>query len=288
MAEALRTARRAVVTDSNRDRAHHWRGSQDVWGFTESGGPGTDVLDPDDSDERLPVFPDAPDRAAAQTVALQEGPVRAAASAYGEPFAYRPEDRAVMAVDGDPTTAWRVADRAPAEGHRIRLEVDEPIDHVTLRQPSGAAAVRHIGAVTIAVDDREPVRVELDESALGDGQRIDLEPTSGPSTVTITIDSVVVPDLTPGPASAAVGFSEIDFGLGPTVEVVRVPTDLTTALAGAGRGRSAALLRPHSPANPPDGPLALRPRAGHGPRDRGAGDATVHTGDHRPARSAGR
>ncbi len=234
LAEALRTARRAVVTDSNRDRAHHWRGSQDVWGFTESGGPGTDVLDPDDSDERLPVFPDAPDRAAAQTVALQEGPVRATASAYGEPFAYRPEDRAVMAVDGDPTTAWRVADRAPAEGHRIRLEVDEPIDHVTLRQPSGAAAVRHIGAVTIAVDDREPVRVELDESSLSDGQRIDLEPTSGPSTVTITIDSVVVPDLTPGPASAAVGFSEIDFGLGPTVEVVRVPTDLTTALAAEG------------------------------------------------------
>ena len=234
LAEAMRTARRAVVTDSNRDRAHHWRGSQDVWGFTESGGPGTDVLDPDDSDERLPVFADAPDQPAAQTVALQEGPVRATASAYGEPFAYRPEDRAVMAVDGDPTTAWRVADRAPAEDHRIRLEVDEPIDHVTLRQPDGAATVRHIGAVTIAVDDREPVRVQMDDSSLGEGQRIDLEPTTGPSTVTITIDSVVVPDLTPGPASAAVGFSEIDFGLGPTVEVVRVPTDLTTALTAEG------------------------------------------------------
>jgi arabinofuranan 3-O-arabinosyltransferase len=233
LAEAIGTARRVVVTDSNRDRAHHWRGSQDVWGFTESGGPGADVLDTDDSDERLPLFPDAPDRPDTQTIAVQEGPVRATASAYGEPFAYRPEDRAFMAVDGDPTTAWRVADRAPAEGHRIRLEVGEPIDYVTLRQPEGAASVRHIGAVTIAVDDRPPVRVALDERSLGEGQRIDLEPTTGPSTVTITIDTVAIPDATPA-ASAAVGFSEIDVGLGPTVEVVRVPTELSTALAEAG------------------------------------------------------
>ena len=27
-----------IVTDSNRDRAHHWRSSQDVSGFTETGG----------------------------------------------------------------------------------------------------------------------------------------------------------------------------------------------------------------------------------------------------------
>ena len=40
--------------------------------------------------------------AGVQTVAVQEGPVRATASAYGEPFAYRPEDRPVMAIDGDP------------------------------------------------------------------------------------------------------------------------------------------------------------------------------------------
>ena len=61
------------------------------------------------------------------------GPAR---SAYGEPFAYRPEDRPAMAVDGDPATAWRVADRAPAEGEFIRLDVAESIDHVTLHQPA--------------------------------------------------------------------------------------------------------------------------------------------------------
>ena len=112
------------------------------------------MLDVDDGDQRLPVFTN--DSARTQTIAVQEGPVTATASSYGEPFAYRPEDRPVMAVDGDPTTAWLVADRAPAEGQRIRFQVAEPIDHVTLHQPQGAGAVRHLGAVTIAVDGRAP------------------------------------------------------------------------------------------------------------------------------------
>ena len=112
-------------------------------------------------------------------MAVQDGPVRARASAYGEPFAYRPEDRPFMAVDGDPATAWRVADRAPAEGEFIRLDVAESIDHVTLRQPVGAATVRHIGEVTVTVDGGEPQRVTLDERSLDpDGQRVDLAPTT--------------------------------------------------------------------------------------------------------------
>ena len=154
LATALQDADQVLITDSNRDRAHHWRGSQDVTGFTESGGPGSDVLDVDEGDQRLPVFTN--DSARTQTIAVQEGPVTATASSYGEPFAYRPEDRPFMAVDGDPTTAWLVADRAPAEGQRIRFQVAEPVDHVTLHQPQGAGAVRHVGAVTITVDGRAP------------------------------------------------------------------------------------------------------------------------------------
>ena len=221
-------AAEVIVTDSNRARAHHWRGSQDVVGFTEDDDPSTpDLLRADPADERLPVFGDAD---AAPTVAVQDGPVRARASAYGEPFAYRPEDRAVMAIDGDPTTAWRVADRSDPIGEQLELTIAEPIDHVTLQQAPGAAAVRHIGDVTLAVDDRLPLTVELDDRSLGaEGQRIDIEPTSGPSTVTITIDSVVVPDPTLGPALAAVGFAEVDTGLEPTVEVVLPPADAADA-----------------------------------------------------------
>jgi arabinofuranan 3-O-arabinosyltransferase len=233
LATAAATASALVVTDSNRDRAHHWRGSQDVTGMTEDDDPATpDVLRADPADERLPVFGDDE---AAPTVAVQEGPVRARASGYGEPFAYRPEDRAVMAIDGDPATAWRVADRASAIGEHLELTIDEPIDHLTLRQPLGAEAVRHIGRVSIRVDDREPVTVDLDERSFRDGgQRVDLPPTTGPSTVRITIEDVVVPDPTLGPALAAVGFAEVGTGLAPTVEVVRPPADAVAALAAVG------------------------------------------------------
>ncbi|MEL6894167.1 MAG: alpha-(1-_3)-arabinofuranosyltransferase family protein, partial [Actinomycetota bacterium] len=51
-----RTVERLVVTDSFRDRAHHWRTSQDVHGFTERDGPASGLLTDDDADERLPVF----------------------------------------------------------------------------------------------------------------------------------------------------------------------------------------------------------------------------------------
>jgi arabinofuranan 3-O-arabinosyltransferase len=200
-----------------------------VWGFTESDGTvEPEVLRADAGDERLPVFgADGPQSGAGFTVALQDGPVRATASAYGEPFAYRPEDRPFMAIDGDPATAWRVADRAPAEGEFIRLDVAEPVDHVTLRQPVGADAVRHIGGVTITVDGGTAQRVALDERSFSPaGQRIEIGPTAAPASVVISIESVRVPDPTIGPALAAVGFAEIDVGLGPAAEVVRPPREL--------------------------------------------------------------
>ena len=54
----ISSASAVVITDTNRDRAHQWRGSQDVTGFTEAGGPDGGLLRTDDADERLPVFPD--------------------------------------------------------------------------------------------------------------------------------------------------------------------------------------------------------------------------------------
>jgi arabinofuranan 3-O-arabinosyltransferase len=152
LGEAIQRATRLVVTDSNRDRAHHWRSSQDVTGFTESGGPGSDVLRFESGDQRLAVF-DTKD-ADTQTVAIQDGPVTAAASAYGEPFAYLPEHRAAMAIDGDPSTAWTVADRFAAVGEFLELRTTRPIDHVTLLQPASAATDRTISVVDLAIDDR--------------------------------------------------------------------------------------------------------------------------------------
>ena len=63
-----------------------------------------------------------------------------------------------------------------------------------------------------------------------------------------------MPDPSLGPALAAVGFAEIDTGLGPTVEVVRPPSDAATAIAAA--GGHAGVVRLHPAAHPPERPLA--------------------------------
>ena len=182
-----------IVTDTNRDRAHHWRSSQDVVGFTEDDDPLTaDVLRPDPADERLAVF-EAPDTAT--TVAVQEGPVRARASAYGEPFAYRPEDRAVMAVDGDPTRRG-----GSPTGPTAERRIDPPRHRRAGRPRDPAPAGRRRRRPAPRRRDDRGRRAGADGGhprravARPDGQRIDLEPTAGPTTLTITIDSVVVPD----------------------------------------------------------------------------------------------
>ena len=218
-----------IVTDSNRDRAHHWRSSQDVHGATESGGPTVDVLRFEPADQRLPVF--ATSDTATQTVAIQDGPVQATASAYGEPFAYLPEHRPVMAIDGDLTTSWVVADRSPAIGEFIRLDVSSDFDHVTLRQPDSTPGMRVI--TDVRVDGLgNPILVALDERSLtGEGQRIEVGGASG-STVDIVITGTSAPQPPIAAAIGAVGFAEIDLGLASTVEVLRVPHDATDA-AGA-------------------------------------------------------
>lgn len=229
---ALRDASRLVVTDSNRDRAHHWRSSQDVTGFTEAGGPENDVLRFESGDQRLPVF-DSSDPST-QTISEQNGPVHARASAYGEPFAYLPEHRPVMAVDGNPATSWTVADRSSPLGEFIVLDVDEPFDHVTLRQPDTSPDARSITAVDLTIGDRPARRIELDATSReGDGQRIDVDPTTAPTSVTITIAATTTTQPPIGAAIGGVGFAEIDLGLGPTIEFIRPPIDGLTASSDA-------------------------------------------------------
>jgi arabinofuranan 3-O-arabinosyltransferase len=205
-----------VVTDSNRDRAHHWRSSQDVTGLTEGGGDGSDVLRIDEGDQRLPVFGPVPD-AADQTIAVLDGGLVVKASGYGEPFAYRPEQRPAMAVDGDPSTAWVVADRFDPIGQFITASATD--GSLTLLQPQGTSPTRTISAVHITTAAGGAMDVVLDAtSRTTPGQHIDLPDDSA---VTITITGV---DAAPGgtdTGASAVGFAEL--GLGAHTEVVRVP-----------------------------------------------------------------
>jgi len=125
---AERPVPQLVITDSHRDQARHWRSSQDTLGFTESDSPESDLLRFDDGDERLPIFDGATERElddADRTVSSQLGPVVARASSYGQLFAYLPEHRPVMAIDGDPDT-------------RLLYTSPSPRDRPSSRMPSSA------------------------------------------------------------------------------------------------------------------------------------------------------
>ncbi|MEP7112623.1 MAG: alpha-(1-_3)-arabinofuranosyltransferase family protein [Ilumatobacteraceae bacterium] len=208
-----------ILTDSNRDRAHQWRGTQDVVGFTETGGPQSDVLRTDTADQRLPVF--AAQTAEHQTTAAVAG-LDVRATSYGEPFAYRPEDRPAMAVDGDPTTAWLVGDRFNPIGESIDVTGD--LTGLALLQSQQHGASRMISSVRLDFGGGEAEIVDLDDTSLaGGGQRIEV-PTDSNS-VRITI--VAVADRPGGtdPGASAVGLA--DLGLGNHLEVVHLPTDAT-------------------------------------------------------------
>lgn len=215
LTQELSASRRVIVTDTDRRRAHHWRSSQRVWGFTEDDGPEGGVLQQVSGDQRLPVF--APDRANHQTIARQLGDVTAVASAYGAPFSYLPEQRAWRAIDGDLDSAWLVADRVDATGALLRVRSREPVTSLTLVQPLDDRR-RWISALDLVVDGTHSGVVELDASSrTAGGQRIEL---GRPATV---IDLVIRTTQQQAPgweALDSVGFAEVRLGSATTTETV--------------------------------------------------------------------
>ncbi|MDO8389234.1 MAG: alpha-(1-_3)-arabinofuranosyltransferase family protein [Actinomycetota bacterium] len=206
-----------IVTDSNRDRDMQWRGSQDTLGMTETGGPGRDGRRADNAAVRLPVF--TADDAAGQTVATLDGGLTVQATTYGDPFAYLPEYRPAMAVDGDPNTDWRVSQPI---GERLTIE-GAHTDALHLLQSQGAQLTKMISAIDISVDGVS-TRVQLDESSLsGDGQIVPI-----PSGERIEISVVSISERPGAPVHGEhwIGFAEI----GPVAqEWVRPPTRALTA-----------------------------------------------------------
>ncbi len=223
----LANAAQVIVTDSNRDRAHQWRGSQDVTGFTEAGGTDGGLLRTDEADKRLPVFPG--ETAADETTATLATGLVVRASGYGEPFAYRPEQRPAMAVDGDPSTAWVVGDRADPVGEY--LEVSHIDGRLTLLQPQDTVANRMITRIRVeSLDHATPaVDVALDGSSLtGPGQVVAGLPTGA---VRIMISAIAARPGGTDTGPSAVGFAEL--GLGTNQEVVNVPTGVLRRTSAA-------------------------------------------------------
>lgn len=241
--DEVRKAGLVIVTDSNRDRAHHWRGSQDVVGFSESGGPTSDVLRDDGSDTRLAVFP-TEDPAQQTTVTLASGLV-VRASGYGSAFAYQPEHRPAMAVDGDPTTSWIVGDRFYPEGDF--LEVSSTPGALVLLQPQDPGANRRITEIRVETPDIDapPVTVALDETSMvPPGQRVEVP---ADTRVRLVITKVVDRPEGTDTGGTGVGFAEI--GLPAQREVTRVPTGV---LADTAPGTPTAVVLTRLRSNPLD------------------------------------
>ena len=225
---------RLVVTDTNRKTARRWGTTRDNDGATETADQTPAVFDP--TDNRIELFrsPDGSARGSAtKTVVAPRGGIWATASGYGNELTFTPSDRPANAIDGDPTSAWKVSAQADPRGQWIELALDEPVttDHLRLVQASRYVN-RYITRAELSFDGGDPVPVELgQESRGGDGQTIPVGVRTF-SHVRLTVRGTDLGEQPSYRGVSGVGFAEIDVEGRRLSEVVRPPTDLIDA-AGA-------------------------------------------------------
>lgn len=239
-----------VVTDTNRRQARRWGSVRENDGYTERAGE--EPLVEDNSDNRLEVFPDATDDH--RTVAEQVGGATVAASDYGNGVTYTPGDRAVNALDGDESTAWRVAAFEEAVGEFLQVDLDEPVrtDRVTLRQGTGRKN-RWMTEVSLTFDGGEPVRVALDDSSrTAPGQLITF-PEREFSTLRVTVEATDRGQLATYRGVSDVGIAELDIpGVDPVREIVRPPIALLEQLGDESLQRELTYVFSRRAPNPGD------------------------------------
>jgi arabinofuranan 3-O-arabinosyltransferase len=225
-----------VITDTNRKRGRRWSTLWENGGATEQAG--SEPLDDDITDNRLPVFPEAGDDS--YTTVEQRGVRQVVASNYGNPVTFTPENRPANALDGDLETAWRVGDFSPVGDERLRIDLEEPVttDHVEVVQPTVGDRNRYITQLEVRLDGDRIGTFDLGESSrTRGGQRLDIgEQTFSRLELVVRGDNI-------GPRRrynglSPVGFAEVRVDGVRVDEVVRLPSDLLAA-AGARSADSA-------------------------------------------------
>lgn len=229
-----------VVTDTNRRQARRWGSVRENSGYTER--PGETSAVKDLTDNRLALFPDAGDDT--MSVSEQIGGATLSSSRYGNEVTYTPGDRAVNAMDGDESTAWRVAAFAKAEGEFLDIDLNKRVrtDRITLLQGQGAKN-RWMTAVSLRFDSGKPIRVELGKaSRVSPGQEITF-PTRSFKSLRITVEAT---DIGPQPSYRGisdVGLAEVTIpGVDPVHEVIRPPTDLLGELGASSLGHDLSYI----------------------------------------------
>ncbi|MDW3218349.1 MAG: alpha-(1-_3)-arabinofuranosyltransferase family protein [Acidimicrobiales bacterium] len=224
-----------VITDSNRREANRWGTLRENQGYTEW--PGQEPLVDDPTDNRLELFAGVADAGLdpddTRTVSVQEAPFRLRASDYGNPVTYTNDDRPVLAIDGDATTAWVVGAFAEARGEWLEFAYTTPtvVPSIRVVQPGGDVN-RRITEIEIRADGELLRRVALtDASHTSPGQTIDLPTHEAASTFTVHLTDLDVAPQANYAGVSPVGFAEIVMaGAEPVTEFLRTPVALVEQL----------------------------------------------------------
>ncbi len=228
MNKVLRAGGRIVLTDTNRRRVERWRTTSNTTGITLRADQDPAVDNGKDGGEaQLDLFPGA--SSAWQTVAVQTG-ARVTATRYGNPLLFEAGVRPAVALDGDPSTEWKVGPSIGGVGDSLSVQLDKPqrTDHLRILATDDLTALT---AVDLHFDGGPPVRVALDGSSrVGNGQVITFPEREFSR---LDIDLAETAPAYPGAEPKPVGIAELDLG-GVTVnQVVRLPTALTSRLGAS-------------------------------------------------------
>jgi arabinofuranan 3-O-arabinosyltransferase len=217
--EAVLNAPEVIVTDSNRKRAHQWRGSQEVWGATEGVGPVVDSFDA--FDNRLPVFPLAIDRLEAYSISENYSGSVMSATAYGALLSYLPEYRPSNANDGNINTSWLVGWGIDPIGQILTYasNLGHPkVEHLELVPAQLSIEQRQVTAISVSVEGSPWITHAIDPSA--SVTRIELDQPA--QSVRIKIEGV-----TKGDHQLPVGWAEVLPPAFQRSEEITVPSDAT-------------------------------------------------------------
>ncbi|MEI8050940.1 MAG: alpha-(1-_3)-arabinofuranosyltransferase family protein, partial [Actinomycetes bacterium] len=229
-----------LITDSNARRLDAWGILHTTFGYVMGTDESPIAYNP--NEQAMQVFPEAP--ASTQTVSTLTGVKGVEATAYGNPVANVPENRPILAYDGDTRTAWEEGSFSNAIGARLQIRLDSPTttDHVTLLQPVIGPRNRRVTKVTLAFDGARRVTAVLGKDSLHNpGQKITF-PSRTFSTLSITIDGETGSSVNFLKYSG-IGFAEVTIGdLPKATEALRLPTDLLDKAGTASDNHEVDLL----------------------------------------------
>jgi arabinofuranan 3-O-arabinosyltransferase len=229
-----------VVTDTNRKQAFRWDTLSANAGATES--PTENPAKADASDSPIDLFPKAP--ISSRTVASYVGAVSVTSSSYGNSVSYTPEDRAYSAIDNNFDTSWITGTFVPdpaGEWWQVKYANAVSTDHINLVQPQTGDRSRWVSRVKVTFDGKQSLTYNLTKKSHVETGQLLTFPTTSFHTLRLTIESTTNNTAPPVTASA-VGFSEVEVPGQLVHEVIKMPSDLLSAVGSASKADRLTLV----------------------------------------------